>query len=398
MIRRSGVPRAWRAVAVGTVIAALVSGCGFTGVGDLPLPLRAGTGSGSFTVHVEMQQVANLVPNAEVKVNDVTVGTITKVRAHNWLGELTVGLDPGTVLPANATAKVAQKSLLGAEYLELAPPVGQAPVGQLRDGDLIGLGQTSRYPETEEVLAALSFVLNGSGLQQVRDITIELNRLLNGHETDTRSLIANLQTFVGALNSQRDDITHAIDGLNRLSGTLNSEQKTINDGLDSIPPALAALNSDRQNLIRGLQSLAHFGDVASGVINESRADLLGNLRSLQPALQKLADSGNDLTGAIPEAVTFPFPATTSFDFLKGDYGNLLAVVDVGPTTLARNLLYGFQALPAAPALLRAPPLGAGSALASPLAPFLPQGGARPAPAGPPPGLLPAQLPLLGGGR
>jgi len=93
--------------------------------------------------------VSNLVPNAEVKVNDVTVGSVVASEATDWHAHLTVALDGVTRLPANATARVGQKSLLGAEYLELSAPTDQPPIGQLRDGDAIPLSRTGKYPETE---------------------------------------------------------------------------------------------------------------------------------------------------------------------------------------------------------------------------------------------------------
>ena len=44
-------------------------------------------------------------------------------------------------LPANATAKLGQTSLLGSLHIEPAPPVGVAAEGKLHNGSLIPLGQ-----------------------------------------------------------------------------------------------------------------------------------------------------------------------------------------------------------------------------------------------------------------
>ena len=388
--------RAARLARRGTVVliaGTLVAGCQFDGVGSLPLPLREGVGDGSTTVTVEMEQIANLVPNAEVKVDDVTVGVVKTADVANWHAVLTVGLNPGVVLPANAEARVGQKSLLGAEYLELARPTSGPAVGTLRDGDTIPLARTGRYPETEEVLAALSVVLNGGGLQQVRTITTELDAALNGHEQDIQALIGNLNTFVGTLDRQSGDIVRAIDGLNRFSGTLARDNQVIADGLEAIPPALRALNEDREALVAMLRRVGIFGDVAVRVLDETRDDLLANLRQLRPAIQRLADSGQDLTQSLSGVLTFPFPARTAFpSMLKGDYGSLFLVVDLSPEVLTRNFLGGFD-LPGIPGLLSAPPLGRGQQTQPPFAPFLgsgdpgaPAGGNAPAggaPAGAP---------------
>src|SRR3546814_1410691 len=75
-------------------------------------------------ITVYMENAVNLVPNSEVKVNDVTVGAVRTIEFDGWRAKLTLGVEKGTRLPANVEAKIAQKSLLGAEYIELEVPEG----------------------------------------------------------------------------------------------------------------------------------------------------------------------------------------------------------------------------------------------------------------------------------
>ena len=84
-------------------------------------------------------------------------------------------------MPANVHAAVGQKSLLGAEYIQLSPPSTGAN-GRLRKDAVIPLSRTNHYPGTEEVLAAVSLLLNNGGLSQLRTITTELDKALNGRE------------------------------------------------------------------------------------------------------------------------------------------------------------------------------------------------------------------------
>lgn len=368
------VRRATRTARVAVMLVATtlgVSACGFSSLGELPLPLRPGAGDDSYQVTVELEQVANLVPNAEVMVADVPVGSVIRTEVSDWKAVLTVGLDADAVLPANATARVAQKSLLGAEYLELAPPDGTAAEGRLADGDVIPLEQTGRYPETEELLGALSVVLNGSGLQQVRTITTELNKVFDGRQGDLRDLVGNLERFVGGLDAQREDIVRAIDSVNRLGATLNADTETLARGIDTIPGALKVLNEDRENLVKTLENLQRLDTAVGDLSDRSKEDLLANLRQVRPAVQRLADANTDLTQGIELLLTFPFPASTAFPgMFKGDYGNLFLTLDLTPEVLRRNLLDGFQLPgPDGPDVLAVPPLGAPPELTAPLEPF-----------------------------
>ncbi|HVV30335.1 MAG TPA: MCE family protein [Mycobacteriales bacterium] len=330
-----------RGVAV-LVLAGTVAlcGCSIRGSQTLPTPFVKGEGSGSYTVTVEMADVANLVRHAEVKVDDVTVGTIKSMKVDGWHATVTIGLKKDVKLPANAVAKIGQKSLLGAEYLDLSAPTGTAPTGQLHDGSVIPLDQTSRYPETEEVLAALSTVLNGSGLAQVHTIATELNQVLSGRQQDTRALLTNLNTFVGGLDGQKSDIVAAIDHVNTLAASLGSQNQVIGTAIDKIGPGLAALEDNRVDLTNTLTALSHLGDVATQVINASQQDLVGTLHDLQPALKALADTGQDLPESIGELATYPFPLDNVTRTFRGDYSNIFVNLDLRCSTLTRNFLSG----------------------------------------------------------
>jgi phospholipid/cholesterol/gamma-HCH transport system substrate-binding protein len=356
-----------RTVMAAALVAASVAGCSTDPIQAVPLPFRSGVGSGSYTVDVQMADVTNLVPNSEVKVDDVTVGTVTNIDFASWKADLTVSLLPQVRLPANAIARIGQKSLLGAEYLELAVPPGEQPVGTLRAGDTIPVERTDRYPETEEVLAALSVVLNGGGLAQIKTITTELNAALSGREGDIRGLIGNLQTFVGTLDEQKAQINGAIEGLGRLSSELAGQNATLDKAIRTIPGGLDALEQNRTQLVNGLDALSRLGDVATRVISGTKDDLLSNLHDLQPALAKLADSGSNLTQSLSELATFPFPSRTAFpSVLKGDYGNLFVTVDLDPVALARNFGVGFPTGADGLPLGALPPLGGGITGGDPL--------------------------------
>src|SRR6478735_3217249 len=67
----------------------------------------------------------------------------------------------GTELPDNAVASIRQTSLLGEKFVSLAAPESGASTEPLASGDVIPLERSGRNPEVEEVLGALSLLLNG---------------------------------------------------------------------------------------------------------------------------------------------------------------------------------------------------------------------------------------------
>lgn len=340
MTRRDRARRGAAAVAVATALTVTLSGCEWEGLNSLPLPGTQGQGEGAYTVKIEMPNVTTLSQNSPVRVNDVTVGTVTDIDVENWHALVTVSINPGVELPANATAKIGQTSLLGSQHLELAPPADTSPEGVLADGDTIPIERAGAYPTTEQTLSSLSVVLNGGGIAQIQDITRELNDALEGREGSIRNLLPRLDELVTSLDEQRHDIVSAMEGIDRLAVTVNAQRDVLTEALDSIPPALEVLVGQRQNLTNALVSLGTLSDTATRVINQSGEDLKANLRNLTPTLRELADSGNALTEVLSIALTYPFPMKTMDNAVKGDYANLMMSIDMTPDRIDNNFLTG----------------------------------------------------------
>lgn len=324
--------------AIALTVTLAVTGCEWNGLNSVPLPGTEGGGEGAYTVQIQMPNVTTMSQNSPVRVNDVTVGAVTGIEVQDWHALVTVSLNKDVQLPANTTAKIGQTSLLGSQHLELAPPVGVAPQGTLKDGDVIPLERAGAYPTTEQTLSSLSVVLNGGGLAQINDITRELNAAFDGREDSIRDLLPQLDQLVGSLDDQRTQIISAMEGIDRLAGTVNQQTDTLNRALDGIPPALEVLVAQRQNLTNALVALGNFSDTATRVINESGDDLKANLASLSPLLEQLAGTGNNLTEVLSLMLTFPFTMKYMDQVFQGDYANLNMMIDLTNERLTSNFI------------------------------------------------------------
>jgi len=307
-------------------------GCGWRGLNSLALPGTEGAGPGSFVVQAQMPEVSNIQPNSRVQVGDVTVGTVTRIERQGWHALVSMRLNGDVDLPANATAKLGQTSLLGSLHVELAPPADAPPDGKLRDGSLIPLARGGAYPTTEQTLAAISMLLNGGGLGQVQDITRAFSTAFRGREHDLRSMIEQLDKFATLTNDQTGDIIAATDSLNTLVGKFADNKPVLDTALRKIPDALAELNSERDNLIEAADQLGKFSALTVDTVNQTKENLVKELKDIGPVLEALANAGPSLTRALSLYTTYPFPNETVEKWMRGDYGNLSLIVDL---TLSR---------------------------------------------------------------
>ena len=322
----------------GVMLLAACSEGGFSGLYNTPLPGGADLGDHPYRITAQFSDVLDLVPQASVKVNDVAVGRVEKIDlapdTHSAVVSLAVNGD--IVLPANAGAELRQSSLLGEKFIELHAPAVEPATGRLGDGARIPLARTNRNPEVEEVLGALSLLLNGGGVEQLQKISHELNNALSGNEPAVRALLSQVDELATALDASKGEIVRAIDGLNRLSDTLVSQTGNLTTALDSLAPGLKIVTEQRDQLVGMLQALIKLSDVAVDTVNKSRDQLVANLKALQPSLRKLVEAGQNLPNALQILLTYPFPDYAS-NVIKGDYANVEATVDLNFDTLLQNM-------------------------------------------------------------
>lgn len=328
--------RPLRLAALAATGALLLSGCGSDfSVYSLPLPGGADLGDDPYTVTVQFEDVLDLVPQSAVKVDDVTVGKVDGVSLDGYTAEVELLIREDVKLPDNAVAEIRQTSLLGEKFVSLAPPPVNPSPELLGDGDRIELDRTGRNTEVEEVLGALSFVLNGGGVGQLKTITVELNKALKGREGSVKSVLDQLRIFTTQFDDNRTEIVAAIERVNQLAVDLNDETPVLQQTLDELPGAVASIDRQRDDLVRMLSALDRLSAVGTQVIRASKASTIDSLRALAPTLRELARAGDALPKALQVVLTFPFvdavvgqtPAQAR-DLHMGDYTNLSAQLDI----------------------------------------------------------------------
>ncbi|RYJ04800.1 MAG: MCE family protein, partial [Actinomycetales bacterium] len=127
-------------VAIASLLA--LSGCGFSPY-DLPLPGGADVGDDPYTVTVQFRDVLDLVPQSAVRVDDIAVGKVTKIRLKGWVAGATLKINRDVKLPDDAEATIRQSSLLGEKFVSLSKPT-EGGSGRLSNGDKIPLDRSGR--------------------------------------------------------------------------------------------------------------------------------------------------------------------------------------------------------------------------------------------------------------
>ena len=322
--------------------AVVLAGCQFGGLNSMDMPGTAGHGRGSYTVSVELPDVATLPQNSPVMVDDVTVGSVSGLQAvqrpdGSFYAAVKLSLDSSVNLPANSTAKVAQTSLLGSQHIELAAPADHPAQSRLAEGSVIRIAQTGRYPTTEEVLSSLGVVVNKGNLGAIQDITDAAYAAVAGRTDTFVDLIPRLAELTSALNAQTNDILAAADGLDRFASILAQNKDSLGRTLDSLPQALKVLNNNRANIVDAFTALQRFGTVAAKMLSETKQDFAADLKDLYPVIKALNDNRGDVVSSLDLLPTFPFTTKYLRRAVRGDYLNVFVTFDLTLRRLGESI-------------------------------------------------------------
>jgi phospholipid/cholesterol/gamma-HCH transport system substrate-binding protein len=324
--RVSVFSRARRGLAL-LLAAAVLTSCGWRGIANVPMPGGPGTGRGHLTIYVQMPDTLALNVNSRVRVADVWVGTVREINMKDWIATLTLDVDPTVKLPANATARIGQTSLLGTQHVELAAPAHPSPE-LLKSGGTIPLKNSSAYPTVERTLASIATILLGGGISNLEVIQTEVYNILNGRGDQIREFLDRLDTFTDQLDRQRNNLTRAIDSSNRLLAIVADRNDTIDRVLTEFPSLVEHFADIRNLFADAVEALGRASKAADEALGPSQDQLHTNLQLLERPLCELSKASPYLFGAVKLVAAFPFNVDNVPKLFRGDYINAAGVLDL----------------------------------------------------------------------
>ena len=201
------------------------------------------------------------------------------------------------------------------------------------------------------MLGALSLLLNGGGVAQLKTIASELNLALEGREGSARSVLRQIEALMGQLDANKGDIVNAIESLNRLAVVGQRADGCHRRRARGAARARStSLDQQRDDLVKMLKALEPARRRRRRVIKASKESTIESFRQLSPVLTELANSGDDFVNAFHVFLTYPFvdevvgrDPQVARNLHMGDYTNLSIKLDVdgrrraASSTLPTNL-------------------------------------------------------------
>jgi phospholipid/cholesterol/gamma-HCH transport system substrate-binding protein len=250
---------------------------------------------GPTRITADFTSATAIYPGDEVRVVGVRVGTIKSIEPVGGHAELTLDIDHGVAIPADAKAIIMAQNLVAARYVQLTPAYDDSGP-KLANGARIGLDRTAVPVEWDQVkdqlmrlatdlgpvggasstslsrvIDSAAAAMNGNGdkLHEVIGQLSGVGRILAQGSGNITEIVKNLQLFVTAL---RDSNVQIVEFQNRLA---------------SVTSVVDGSRSDLDSALRNLSSAV--GDVRRFIAG-TRNQTAEQLRRLNDVTQNLVDN------------------------------------------------------------------------------------------------------------
>lgn len=280
--------RVWGALAAATAL--VLGGCSAT-LSDVPMP--GGVSGPTYRLDAVFENALNLPPDAPVKLEGRTVGTVDTIRAVDYLAHVSIRVSTNIELPVGTRAQIRLAAPVGEAFVALNPPEDDGGA-LLRDGDQIPVSLTGTAPDTTDLLTGLSLAVTGGSYADLKVIIDEATVILGDGGADIRGLLREIDTLVTTFNTRSATIDDALDGLDRLSGLLADDTDSLMTSARQIAPALERLAEREDALVDLLESVAGFGAATEDAITQMRGTIARQLTDASAVIEQVTAAQDHL--------------------------------------------------------------------------------------------------------
>lgn len=229
---------------------------------------------GPTTLTAVFKNATGIYPGDEVRVSGVKVGTIASIQPDVAQATMTLSVDRGVSVPADARAIIVAQNLVSARYVQLTPAYRDTgPV--LADDAVIPLDRTAvpvEWDQVKDQLTRLATELgpnsgvsgtsvsrfidsaasamddgNGAKLRSTLSELAGVARIMSDGGGNLVDTIANLQTFITALRDSNTQIVQFQDRLATLTSVIDGSRSDLDAAVRNVSDIIA----DVQRFVRG---------------------------------------------------------------------------------------------------------------------------------------------------
>lgn len=259
--------------------------------------LGACGGSSDTTVTARFSDAAGLFTGNDVGVLGVRVGEVTEITPQGDRVDVTLRIDSGVKIPADAGAVVVSRSVATDRYVELTPVYDSGPV--MRSGTALGESRTRSPVEFDELLESLRRISNDlSGkdddAQPVNDLLKVGAETLDGNGRTIAKGLRDLATTLDAVNGMSGDAVGNLQNLDTLTAALADNDALVRDFTKQVADATAMLDEEHDSMEETFDALAAMVREVTKFSRDHRRDIHDQVEDMQSIVASMVEERRGL--------------------------------------------------------------------------------------------------------
>lgn len=255
-------------------------------------PTRAGT-----KVVALFPTTVGLYPGDDVRIVGVPVGKIDSIQPRAQDVRVTMTIDSGVKLPADAKAVIIAPNLVSARFIQFTPAYTDGPV--LADGTELGLDRTGvpvEWDEVKEQLTQLSTQLGPrDGVQgPLAEVVNQAADTFDGNGDSFRKALRELSKTAGRLGDSRADLFGTVRNLQVLVDALSNSNEQIVQFSNHVASVSQVLADSSKDLDQTLGTLNQALTDVKGFLNQNNSALIAQVNKLTDFTNILTEHSDDI--------------------------------------------------------------------------------------------------------
>jgi phospholipid/cholesterol/gamma-HCH transport system substrate-binding protein len=241
-------------------------------------------------VTMVIDQVDNsFLPQAEVRLRGVDVGTVTKVATDGQEATVSMALDPDKVshIPSNVTAMLVPKSLFGERFVDLQAPAN--PSGTpIKAGDVITRDRSSSAVETEQLFNHLLPLIQAVRPQDLASTLGALDQALTGRGEKLGQTLTLLHEYLSKLNPALPELSDDLKALPKVTDTYTKAAPDLIQALTNLTTTSQTLVDKKDDFANLYDTLTDTSDDLYGFLKDNKENLIDLVHEFRPTAELLA--------------------------------------------------------------------------------------------------------------
>ena len=272
---------------IGFVIIALVMLAAFR-ADRLPI-----IGAGD-TYHANFAEIGGLKEGNEVRVAGVSVGNVGGIELKGDHVYVTFKIDKGVELGRDTGAAIKVRTLLGSEFLALAPSGG----GELKKGSTIPVSRTVPPYDVVQAFSDLSTTTDALDVDEISKSLDVLAKIAAKTPKEFRGAIKGVSDLSANLAARDDQINTLLVNLKRVSTVLNASGPDLERLFKDATVLFDAISARRAAVHRLLVSTTEISKQLRLLVKDVRSDLHPALTQLETVTDMLRRNEASLDEAL----------------------------------------------------------------------------------------------------